>query len=193
VTDAFVHLLPVYFYVALWMGQGASSLLAATYRLGTSRRRATGAIRLVTIGLLMLPLISLIGGWREMDLTHERRAQTFAQDALNAVEPGSLILVGADAYTFALWYYRYVEQLRPDVLVVNEAMMSFDWYRHTVAIHHPEVAQSGEGATRVTGLDLILRNLDGRAVYITKDVKDEEDLPGLELTQVGELWRVTLP
>jgi hypothetical protein len=193
VTDAFVHLLPVYFYLALWMGQGASSLLAATYRLGTSRRRPTGAIRLVTVGLLLLPLISLAGEWGEMDLTHEQRAQAFAQDALNIVEPGSMILVGADAYTFALWYYRYVEQLRPDVLVVNDAMMGFDWYRHTVAIHHPEVAQPGEGATRTTRLDLILRNLDERAVYLTKDVKEEGDLPGLELTQVGELWQVTLP
>jgi hypothetical protein len=192
-TDAFVYLLPVYFYVALWMGQGAVSLLAATDRLGTRRQRPIMVIGLVTVGLLVLPLISLVGNWSEMDLTHEQRAQTFAQEALEEVEPGSLILVGSDAYTFALWYYHYVEELRPDVLVVNEAMMSFDWYRHTIAVHHPEVAQPGEETANITDLDLVLLNLEERAVYVTRDVKDEGKLNGLELTQVGELWRVTVP
>jgi hypothetical protein len=192
-TDAFVYLLPVYLYVALWMGQGAISLLAAIDRLGTRRQRATMVIGLVAVGLSVLPLISLVGKWGEMDLTHERRAQTFAREALEEVEPGALILVGSDAYTFALWYYHYVEQLRPDVLVVNEAMMSFEWYRHTVAVHHPQVAQPGEDATTVTELDLALLNLGKRAVYVTKGVKDEGALDGLELTQVGELWRVTAP
>jgi hypothetical protein len=79
------------------------------------------------------------------------------------------------------------------VLVVNEAMMSFEWYRHTVAVHHPQVAQPGEDATSVTELDLALLNLGKRAVYVTKGVKDEGALDGLELTQVGELWRVTAP
>jgi hypothetical protein len=72
-------------------------------------------------------------------------------------------------------------------------MMGFDWYRHTIAVHHPEVVQPGEGPARVTAFDLAVRNLDERPVYLTKDVKDEGGFDGLELTEVGELWQVTLP
>jgi hypothetical protein len=196
-TDWFVNLLPVFFYTALWMGHGAAALLIAAEKLGTRRQRPTTVIQGLTVGLLLLPLIWLVWNWGQMDLTHEHRAQDFAQEALNAVEPGGMILVGSDAYTFALWYYRYVEQLRPDVLVVNSAMMGFDWYRHTIAVNHPEVVQQGEGATRFTKLDLILRNIDQRPIYLTKDVKqdleDEGTLSALELEEMGELWKVVSP
>jgi hypothetical protein len=190
VTDAFVHLLPVYFYAALWMGQGAVSLLGALAPLRGPGRRQGVVAGLVAAGLLLLPLISLVEEWRGMDLTHEREAQTYAQEALEAAEPGSLILVGSDAHTFALWYYYYVEELRPDVLVVNYAMAAFDWYQRTLATHHPEVALPGPGDSGTSKLDSVLRNLERGTVYIAED---EGDLGDLELTPVGPLWRVTKP
>jgi hypothetical protein len=218
-TDAFVHLLPVYLYAALWMGQGASVLLTFTYQLtepgvkfiidryvlekGPKRERRVrrrSAVRNgvgasvvlvgVVVGLVLLPTLSLVQDWNKMDLSNDRRGEDYAREALESVEPGALILVGSDVHTFTLWYYHYVEGLRPDVAVVNDAMMTFDWFRRTVAIHHPDVSQPGPDATRVTKLDLVLHNLDQRAVYIAED---EEDLTGLILTEVGELWRVTLP
>jgi hypothetical protein len=189
-TDAYVYLLPVYFYAALCMGQGTIALLTAANQARGPERRQRALADVVTAGLLLLPLISLVDEWNTMDLSHERKAEEYAQEALEVVEPGALILVGSDAHTFALWYYRYVEGLRPDVAVVNEAMMGFEWYRHTVAVHHPEVDQPGPTAERVTKLDLALRNLDERAVYIAED---EGNLPGLQLTPVGPLWRVTSP
>ena len=106
------------------------------------------------------------------------------------VEPGAVILVGSDAHTFALWYYRYVEQVRPDVAIVNYAMMTFDWYQNTIATYHPEVNQPPPSSSREMKRGLVLRNLDERAVYIAED---EGELPGLEVTAVGPVWRVTLP
>ena len=124
-----------------------------------------------------------------MDLTHDRRAEDWAKGALESVEPGSLILVGADAYTFALWYYHDVEGVRPDVTVVNEAMYAFEWYQRTLAVHNPDVPLPSSDEPGAKKVDQVLRNLDRRAVYITED---EDNLPGLELTPVGEVWRVTM-
>lgn len=192
-SDAFVYLLPVYFYLALWMGRGAAYLLDEARQLREPERRQAVISGLLALGLLLLPLFSLVKKWDEMDLTHDWQAETFARETLEAVEPGGLILVGADAYTFALWYYHYVEEVRPDVLVINYPMLSFEWYRHTVEAHHPEMALPRPDAERVTKLDVVLRNLDQRAVYVTAEGGEEEDLPGLELTPVGELLRVTTP
>lgn len=182
VTDAFVHLLPVYFCVALWMGQGAAILLGATLQLSRWERKPNIISSLVLIGLLILPLVSLVKEWDDMDLTHERVARTYAQEALEAVAPGALILAGPDAHTFALWYYRYVEGLRPDVAVVNYAMMSFDWYRETIATYHPEVNQPSPSSSPEMQRDLALGNLEERAVYITYD---EGQLTDLDVTCVG--------
>lgn len=229
-TDASVYLLPVLLYLALWMGQGAASLFAGTRQLcepgvrvildtfGPKRsqrkkrrkagRRAVrnGAVASVllvgvVVGLLLLPLLSLAQDWSAMDLTNDRRAKEYATAVLEKVEPGALILVGSDVYTFALWYYRYVEEVRPDVPVVNYAMLSFEWYQHTVAVHHPEVVLPGGADAAHSKRDHIRRNLERWPVYITED---EDDLANLKLEPIEGipcpgrghdycLWRVTSP
>ena len=193
-TDAFVLMLPVYFYVALWMGQGAGWFLDVVkgwrrwdWRSHSPRRPVL--VVLLTVCVCVLPLISLVKDWTHMDLTDDHRAEDWAKGALEAVEPGSLILVGADAYTFALWYYHDVEGVRPDVTVVNEAMYAFEWYQRTLAVHNPDVPLPSSDEPGSKKVDQVLRNLDRRAVYITED---EDNLPGLELTPVGEVWRVTM-
>jgi hypothetical protein len=180
-TDAFVHLLPVYFYVALWMGQGAGILLEATLQLSRWERRPNFVSGLVMVGLVLLPVISLVEEWDTMDLTNERRAATYAREALNVVEPGSLILVGSDAHTFALWYYRYVEQVRTDAAIVNYAMMTFEWYREIIALHHPEIEQPPPRNSREMKRELAQLNLDERAVYVAED----EYMEGFDLVPVG--------
>jgi hypothetical protein len=186
-TDAFVYLLPAYFYVALWTGWGMALLLEQVRDWGEPDPRLSG---IVAAGLLLVPLILVAQRWERMDLTHDREVETYAQETLEVVEPGALILVSSDAYTFALWYYHYVEGLRPDVLVINKPMLSFEWYRHTVTVHHPELVLPGPSTVKTRKLNTVLNNIDQRAVYIAED---EEDLGDMVLTPVGRLWRVTRP
>jgi len=196
VTDAFVHLLPVTLYLGLWMGQGAVVLLGAARELGARLHRPRLLRRpwllsgLVIATLACLPLISLVEKWEGMDLTHDYQASSYAVQALETVEPDALILVSSDHHTFALWYYRYVLQMRPDVAVVNYLMMTFDWYRDTIATHHPELNLPPPSNSRQLRQRMALRNLEQRPVYITGA---EDELEGLEVTKVGPLWQVTLP
>jgi hypothetical protein len=188
-TDAFVLLLPVYFYAALWMGQGAVYLLVAVLRLRGPRERRNYYVALVIAGLLLLPLISLVEEYGGMDLTHDHGAENYALEALEAADPGSLILVGSDSHTFALWYYHYVEGVRPDVAPINYAMLNFDWYQDTVRVHHPDVVLPDVDASPVKRA-AVKANLGERPVFIAED---ENDLGELQLTPVGNLWRVTAP
>jgi hypothetical protein len=147
--------------------------------------------QVLTVAVLLLPLVSLVDEWSGMDLTNERDAETFAMEALETAEPGALIVPGSDAHTFALWYYRYVEGIRPDVPIVNYAMLGFEWYQDTIKSHHPDVVVPGQDGSRVTKLSTILANLEKRPIYITED---EDDLPDLEITQLRDwLWQVTAP
>jgi 4-amino-4-deoxy-L-arabinose transferase-like glycosyltransferase len=188
VSDAFVYLLPAYFYVALWIGRGAAFVLATTRRLYESDRDQEKVVSLVAAGLMLAPLVSLASEWQGMDLTHDWEVEIYAQEALEVVEPGSLILVAGDRNTFALWYYRYAEEWRPDVMVVNYVMLNFDWYRRVVTTHHPEMILPELAQTNK--LNAVLLNLDQRAVYIAED---EDELPDMQLTPAGPLWQVTKP
>jgi hypothetical protein len=189
-TDAFVYMLPLFLYAALWMGQGAAVLLDGVLELSTPRRAVSFLSGVAIAALVLLPIVSLVEEWDGMDLTHDRVAAEFATEVLDTVEADALILVGADAYTFALWYYHYVEDVRPDVAIVNYAMMTFEWYRDLIGTHLPEIDQPPPANSPEMKLGLALRNVDDRPVYLAKD----EDPPeALDAVDVGRLWRVTRP
>jgi hypothetical protein len=189
-TDAFVYMLPVFFYVAFWTGLGAVFLLDAALDLSVPRRGPSFVTGLVIVGLVLMPAISLVEEWGGMDLTHDRDATDFAVGALNSVEPNALIVVGSDAYTFSLWYYHYVEGLRPDVIIVNYAMLTFDWYQDTIAKYYPQVEQPPPSNAEELRKGLAVANMDQRAVYVTEK---EGQLEGLANTPAGPLLRVTAP
>jgi hypothetical protein len=39
------------------------------------------------------------------------------------------VVTTSDRDTFALWYYHYALSRRPDIVVVVESLLAFDWYR----------------------------------------------------------------
>jgi hypothetical protein len=189
VSDAYIHLLPVYFYLALWMGQGGVALLVWIRRLGT-RDRDTILTDVAIATLLILPLASMIQEWDRMDLGPDQRAHTYALEALETIDSQALLLVGSDAHTFSLWYHHLVEEIRPDALVINYPMLNFDWYRDTVAKYYPEFVLPDKGSSASAKRDAARLNLEQRAVYVTED---EDMITELELTPAGPLWRVTQP
>ena len=58
---------------------------------------------------------------------------------MRAAAPNALLIVSGDAHTFAVWYARYGLNVRPDVAVVNDSLLAFDWYRRTLQTTHPEL------------------------------------------------------
>ncbi|MEM7800857.1 MAG: DUF2723 domain-containing protein [Chloroflexota bacterium] len=46
---------------------------------------------------------------------------------------------GQDKTIFTLWYFHYVEERRPDIVLVDQNLMAFDWYRERVARLYPQI------------------------------------------------------
>jgi len=187
VGDAYVHLLPVFFYIAVWMGLGVYQVfivLGAIAGLGRWRKPLLSVVTLTSVGLVVVaPLVNC----HNLDLKHDRKAQTYGREALRVVEPGALILARADGHIFTLWYYRYVVGMRSDVIIVNPSLYTFDWYRETVTSHHPRLQTSG---TEYIDLpSMVLRNIDQRAVYVAKE-EEAEKLSDLKLEAAWPLWQV---
>ncbi|MBC8446778.1 MAG: hypothetical protein H8D78_03420, partial [Chloroflexi bacterium] len=187
-ADSYVYLLPACLMVAFWLGQGLITLLqaAARLRIADCELRIAGLLLAVFVGLS--PLLPLLGNFAAHDLRQEREAADFAAAALAAAEPDALIVSGGDRTTFALWYRRYALDERPDVTVVNASLWGFDWYRRTLAVHHPVVALP-DGATTPPDLpELIRANLRQRAVYVTEDARGTAG--DYRLEAAGPLYRL---
>jgi len=164
-TDSYVYLLPLLVPLALAWGKGADYLLHLAQRLGPVWQRVALAV------ILILPLGSLALHWQAADLSRDRTAHDYMQQALNAAAPGALILVQGDRPTFALWYGLYAEGLRPDVAVVSAPLLAYPWYRDQVRRLYPGLTLPKPAGDKVAAGDLvrelIAASLDHRVVYAT--------------------------
>ncbi len=114
-----------FFAFAIWIGVGAFTIINACRRLPHSCRE----ICLVTTaaGCLAVPVWMCASNFRD----HNRRGSVcrdMAANTLNYLERDAILFVNGDNYTFPLWYIREVENMRPDVRIVNLAYLGTPWY-----------------------------------------------------------------
>jgi hypothetical protein len=69
--------------------------------------------------LLVMPLSLLLSNWETNDHHSDWSALMYARAALTALKPNSLLLSGDDNYYFPLMYAKYVENRRPDVILMS--------------------------------------------------------------------------
>lgn len=173
--DSYIYLLPPLMLLALWWGGGASYLLNLVDK--WTQRQAWQQLALIII--LLLPLASLILHWQQVDLSDNWQAHAYTFQALEGVEPDSLIVVRGDRPTFALWYGVYAEEQRSDVAIVSGPMLAYIWYRDHVRHLYPHLAVTNPATSEDTTDDLvrelIARNLANMPVYATDPKESWEE------------------
>jgi hypothetical protein len=141
--DSYAYLIPVYLVFAIWIGLGATEGL----RLLAPWRMAPLVASAALAALLAWHAVSVAPG---VDASADRRAIEFADGVLAAAPPGALVLTGADRDTFPLWYVHYALGARPDVAVVVDPLLGFDWYRRNLRAVYPSLVVPGVDASTWT-------------------------------------------
>jgi len=190
-ADSYVYLLPAVLMLAFWWGQGILAAADVVYHWGRGVAApwlTKGVLLASAVGVLLLPLEPLERNFTACDLSGDREAAHFLASVNAAAMPGALIITSGDRSTFALWYGTYAVGERPDLAIVNANLWSFDWYRRTLATHHPDVALVHGDAPPRDLRELIEHNLPRRPVYVTEDAR----LAALEFGQesAGPLFRL---
>jgi hypothetical protein len=108
-TDSLVYLAPILPLAALWLGIG---LAQAANWLNRQLPRAAWA-------LLLLPLLQALLFWGQMDVSEDKTAIGWAEQALDRAPPQAVVLSDQDRHTFTLWYVHDVLGSRPDVTVID--------------------------------------------------------------------------
>ena len=162
-TDSFVYLLPVMLMPALWLCTGVAYLLEQAKHLNRWAAAALSAL------LLLIPAVSLVNHWVEIDLRGDRSARIYVDQVLAAIDSHGLALVQGDQATFSLWYALYAEGQRQDIVVVNTNLLGFDWYRATLRETYAQLEIPEPGGEAAGPHDqvreLIIRNYLSRPVY----------------------------
>lgn len=116
--DAAVFLLPALLILALLLGD-------TLQRLGPAA--------------LLLPLASLLLNFTEYNLSHDMTVRPLAHQLLHTAPPDAILLTPGDQTIFTLWYFQHVEGLRPDVILIDENLFAFDWYRRRLQHQYPDL------------------------------------------------------
>ncbi|NEU07491.1 DUF2723 domain-containing protein [Flavihumibacter sp. R14] len=114
-----------FYAFAIWIGLGVAGLASL---LSKRMNPKTGAIIATLIGLLAAPVILAKDGWNDHDRSDKYTARDFAANYLESCAPNAILFTYGDNDTYPLWYAQEVENIRPDVRVVNLSLLGTDWY-----------------------------------------------------------------
>ncbi len=114
-----------FYAFAIWIGLGVAGI-AELFRKKISPDG--GAIIAVLIGLLAAPVIMAKEGWDDHDRSTKFTTRDIAIDYLESCAPNAILFTYGDNDTYPLWYVQEVENIRPDVRIVNLSLLGTDWY-----------------------------------------------------------------
>ena len=83
---------------------------------------------LVLVLFCLVPVRMLGQNWKNHDRSHRFTAHDLAYDYLISCAPNAILFTYGDNDTFPLWYLQEVENIRPDVRVVNVMLLDEPWY-----------------------------------------------------------------
>lgn len=114
-----------FYAFAIWIGLGVLAIREWVLKKLTP---TAGAIGATVIGLLVAPLIMAEQGWDDHDRSTKMVAHDIALDYLQSCAPNAILFTYGDNDTYPLWYIQEVENVRPDVRIVNLSLFDTDWY-----------------------------------------------------------------
>ncbi|MCF3107174.1 DUF2723 domain-containing protein [Niabella sp. CC-SYL272] len=84
----------------------------------------------VLIALLCLAVPGLMAqqGWNDHDRSEKTMAPDLAKDYLESCAPNAILFTFGDNDTYPLWYAQEVENIRPDIRIINTSLLGIDWY-----------------------------------------------------------------
>ncbi|PWS27060.1 DUF2723 domain-containing protein [Pedobacter yonginense] len=114
-----------FYAFAIWIGLGVLAIKEWLFKKLTP---TTGAIGATVIGLLAAPTIMAEQGWDDHDRSTKMVPHDIALDYLQSCAPNAILFTYGDNDTYPLWYIQEVENVRPDVRIVNLSLFDTDWY-----------------------------------------------------------------
>lgn len=114
-----------FYAFTIWIGLG----VAAVADFLKNKINPQGAAIAATVaGLLAAPVLMAKEGWDDHDRSEKFTARDFAANYLESCAPNAILFTYGDNDTYPLWYAQEVENIRPDVRVVNLSLLGTDWY-----------------------------------------------------------------
>jgi len=114
-----------FYAFAIWIGLGVLFVKDLF-----TKWMPSGIANYVAAGLCTLAVPVLMGAveWDDHDRSQKTLARDLAIDYLESCAPNAIVISFGDNDTYPLWYAQEVENVRPDIRVINSSLLGIDWY-----------------------------------------------------------------
>ena len=131
-----------FFAFALWIGIGVSAIAGRLKDLIYKFKPGQKIIALATCFIILfvaLPVNLFSFNYHSHDRTGNYVAYDYSYNILQSCEKDAILFTNGDNDTFPLWFLQYVENIRPDVRVVNLSLLNTPWYIMQLKHQQPKV------------------------------------------------------
>lgn len=116
-----------FYFFSVWIGLAVAALTELLESLFKGKRRLLAGSA-VSVACLFVPVLMAAQNWDDHDRSNRRTAVELARNYLNSVPANGVLITHGDNDTFPLWYAQEVEEVRPDVRIVNTSLLGTDWH-----------------------------------------------------------------
>ncbi|GAB2976142.1 DUF2723 domain-containing protein [Mucilaginibacter puniceus] len=116
-----------FYAFAIWIGLGVIAIADFLMKRLSAKNAAIAA---TVVCLLTAPVVMAKQEWRGHDRSTKWTAHDMAYNYLISCPPNAILFTYGDNDTYSLWYVQEVENIRPDVRIVNLSLFTGDWYIH---------------------------------------------------------------
>ncbi len=114
-----------FYAFAIWIGIGTLFIAEKLRKVTSPQISAAGA---TVLCLLCVPVLMAFQEWDDHDRSTKTTPPDMAFNYLNSCAKNAILFTYGDNDTYPLWYLQEVENVRPDVRIVNLSLLGTDWY-----------------------------------------------------------------
>ncbi len=136
INDIYSYFLLAYITLAVWIGFGAIFIYTQlAVMLKTNIQKAVFGI-----AVILLSLLALNTNYAGNDESKNRYVEEFTMNVFKNADTNSIIISSQwDFWVSASWYFHFVKQIRPDIVVIDKELLRRSWYFKFLENNYPEV------------------------------------------------------
>ncbi len=119
-----------------------------------------------------LPIIPFCSHYHQQDKSKHYFAYDSAVNTLNMFKDRAVMFCASDDIGFPTWYLLYVEQMKPETIIIDKAFLQYPWYTELLKQKYPDefafsMSQAGYSTTLDEyTLNFIRANIQRHAIYL---------------------------
>ncbi len=116
-----------FYAFAIWIGFGVMAI--AEYLSKKAKLNGVVAAGISTaVTFVAVPTLMCQQNWDDHDRSHKTSARDFSRNVLESCEKNAILICNGDNDTFPVWFCQEVENVRPDIRIINSALAGSYWH-----------------------------------------------------------------